>query len=85
MHGFYIEHMSTEHTTQSADIDLQRLESRIDDLLQTCDRLIAENKSLHDQQDNLVSERAELVEKTELARSRVEAMIARLRSMEQKP
>jgi cell division protein ZapB len=34
------------------------------------------------QKDKLVTERSQLIEKTEMARSRVEAMISRLRSLE---
>ncbi|MES9927390.1 MAG: TIGR02449 family protein, partial [Candidatus Thiodiazotropha sp. 6PDIVS] len=47
-----------------------------------CSYLKDENKSLRMRQDNLVAERAALIEKTELARTRVEAMITRLKSME---
>ncbi|MCH8977275.1 MAG: TIGR02449 family protein, partial [Proteobacteria bacterium] len=36
-------------------------------------------------QNNLVTERAELIEKTELARTRIESMISRLRAMETRP
>jgi len=38
---------------------------------------------LRNQQDSLVSERANLIEKNEMARTRVEAMINRLKAMEQ--
>jgi cell division protein ZapB len=41
-----------------------------------------ENTSLRQQKDKLVTERSQLIEKTEMARSRVEAMISRLRSLE---
>ena len=40
------------------------------------------NRAQRDQQSSLIAERATLVEKSELARSRVEAMITRLRAME---
>ena len=46
-------------------------------------RLKDENASLRARQESLVSERAELIEKTELARNRVEAMISRLKAMEE--
>ena len=45
-------------------------------------QLSDENQALRDQQSSLVAERAGLIEKSELARSRVEAMIARLKAME---
>jgi cell division protein ZapB len=41
-----------------------------------------ENTSLKVKQDELVKEKAKLVEKTNLARTRVEAMISRLKTME---
>jgi len=41
-----------------------------------------ENRSLRDEQAGLRAERARLIEKTELARTRVESMISRLRAME---
>jgi cell division protein ZapB len=62
--------------------DLMQLESQIDALIDTVNQLKQENTSLRHQQDNLMSERAQLIEKTELARTRVEAMITRLRSLE---
>ncbi len=63
-------------------VDLSRLKARIEDLIQTCDELREMNRALRNQQSNLMTERATLIEKSELARSRVEAMISRLKSME---
>ena len=63
-------------------LDTQALEEKIDRLIRICDRLDDENRALREQQAGLMAERAALVEKSELARSRVEAMIARLRAME---
>jgi len=63
-------------------LDTRSLEEKIDHLLRICDELVDENRALRDQQNNLIAERAALVEKSELARSRVEAMITRLRGME---
>lgn len=63
-------------------LDTRTLEEKIDHLVRICDRLADENRALRDQQVNLMAERASLIEKSELARSRVEAMLARLRAME---
>ena len=63
-------------------LDTRALEEKIDRLVRICERLEDENRALRDQQNSLVVERATLVEKSELARSRVEAMITRLRGME---
>jgi len=64
------------------ELDLNTLEQRVDELINAVTRLQTENQSLRAQQADLVTERARLIEKTELARSRVEAMIARLKAME---
>ena len=52
------------------------------DLVGLCSQLHLENQSLKNQQGNLVEERARLIEKNELARSKVEQMIQRLKSLE---
>jgi len=64
------------------ELDLKKLEGRVDDLIKTIDRLQSENKTLRDSHSNLQAERTRLVEKTELARTRVEAMIGRLKAIE---
>jgi cell division protein ZapB len=66
-----------------ADFDLETLERKVDELIRICDRLREENTSLRASREHLVSERADLIEKTELARSKVEAMVERLKSMEE--
>jgi len=48
-----------------------------------CDQLQDENKSLKQRQDILTAERANLLQKNEQVRARVEAMIGRLKAMEQ--
>lgn len=63
-------------------LDFSTLQARIDELIRTLDELAEENRALRDQQSNLMAERAALIEKSELARSRVESMIARLKAME---
>ena len=68
-------------TLTTEDLDL--LEQRIDDLLAKCTKLELENRSLRNQASELQSNKAELMKKTETARSRVEAMIYRLRALEQ--
>lgn len=64
------------------ELDLKKLESRVDDLIKAVDRLQSENKTLRTSQTTLMKERTQLVEKTELARTRVETMIKRLKDME---
>ncbi|OQY49476.1 MAG: TIGR02449 family protein [Candidatus Parabeggiatoa sp. nov. 2] len=62
--------------------NLHSLEARIDVLIQLCKQLAEENKALRESQTHLMSERAALLEKNALARTRIEAMITRLKSME---
>ncbi len=64
------------------DIDLKKLETRVDDLIKAVDRLRSENKTLRESQTHLLTERNQLLEKTETARTRVESMINRLKAME---
>lgn len=66
-----------------AEFDLDTFERKIDELIRTCDRLRDENASLRASQEHLIAERADLIEKTELARSKVEAMVTRLKSLEE--
>ncbi len=63
-------------------MDLAALEARVDELIRTIENLKSENTALRSQQENLVSERSVLIEKTEQARARIESMISRLRAME---
>jgi len=62
--------------------EFNRLEKRMHDLAGLCSQLHLENQSLKNQQGSLVEERARLIEKNELARSKVEQMIQRLKSLE---
>ena len=73
--------MDSDRNVYTED-DLRQLEQRIDELIETVGMLKNENTSLKQQKDKLVTERSQLIEKTEMARSRVEAMISRLRSLE---
>ena len=73
---------SQDDTSPMEELSLRALEARLDELIRACEELTDENRALRDQQAHLMAERAALIEKSELARSRVEAMIARLKAME---
>lgn len=64
----------TSDTTES-------LEHKIDQLVELAGRLQKENTALRERESGLVRERGQLLEKNEQARSRVENMIARLKSL----
>jgi cell division protein ZapB len=73
-----------ESTPKSAvELELKRLEKRLEDLIVTVSHIKEENRALRQRQDALTSERATLLQKNEQVRARVEAMIGRLKSMEQ--
>ncbi len=63
-------------------LDLNRLEAQIDELIQAIAEISVENDTLRNQQAQLMTERSALIEKSELARTRVESMITRLKAME---
>jgi cell division protein ZapB len=60
-------------------VELKRLE----DLIATVAQVKEENRALRQRQETLTAERASLLQKNEQVRARVEAMIGRLKSMEQ--
>ena len=78
----YIDAMSDDNK-RVFENELKRLEERVDALVRVCDQLQDENKSLKQRQDVLTAERATLLQKNEQVRARVEAMIGRLKAMEQ--
>lgn len=60
---------------------LTSLEQKIDRLINVCARLQQENLTLRESETSLLRERSKLLEKNELARSRVESMIVRLKGL----
>jgi cell division protein ZapB len=74
--------MSTPSKNAAAQ-ELKFLEQRIDELVAALRQLKEENRALRQRQDALTTERAGLLHKNEQVRARVEAMIGRLKAMEQ--
>lgn len=71
-----------ETNTSQVELELRRLEQRIEELVAAVTQLKEENRALRMRQDSISTERASLLQKSELVRTRVEAMIGRLRTME---
>ncbi len=69
----------TLHTQLLAQIDQQ-----LDQLLNRCRHLEAENQRLRDAEAQWHSERQRLIDKNTLACSRIESMISRLKQLEVK-
>ena len=74
--------MREEVTPKEQDMDLERLETGIEELIQLCERLHTENNLLRNQQTPLTSERIKLIETNSLVRNKMEAVIKRLKTME---
>ncbi len=77
-----VENMAENAIATETDIELKRLDESVDILLGTISELKEENVQLRSQQEFLQVERSRLMEKTETARTRVEAIINRLKAME---
>jgi cell division protein ZapB len=73
--------MSTPVNTE-LDLELTRLEARVDELATQVAQLLEENRALRQRHDMQSSERASLLNKNEQVRGRVEAMIGRLKTLE---
>jgi cell division protein ZapB len=64
-------------------LEITDLEKKLDQLIALYDSVKNENHALKSKQDDLVREKAQLLEKTTIAKNRVEAMISRLKAMGQ--
>ncbi|MBI2782628.1 MAG: TIGR02449 family protein [Porticoccaceae bacterium] len=60
---------------------IAELENKVDRLAVLSARLKAENDVLREREASLARERSQLLEKNEMARSRIENMIARLKAL----
>ncbi len=69
--------------TEFAQTELQTLAAKLDQLVEMARKLDAENRMLKSAQAQLLVERAVLSGKNDHARVRIEAMISRLKAMEQ--
>jgi cell division protein ZapB len=63
--------------------ELHALATKLDVLIQQCEQLRAHNRLLRANEKAWREERAQLIEKNEMARVKVEAMISRLKALEQ--
>lgn len=79
----YIVGMNEANPKSAVELELKRLEKRLEELIVTVSQIKEENRALRQRQETLTSERASLLQKNEQVRARVEAMIGRLKSMEQ--
>ncbi len=64
-------------------LDVKALETKVDELLVLLSDLERQQASLKADKESWLKERRSLVEKNELARNKIEAMIVHLKSLEQ--
>ena len=64
--------------------DLQALSHKLDSLISYCRQLEHDNALLRQMQDEWSRERSQLLQKNDLARNKIEAMIGRLKALEQR-
>jgi len=81
--ALYCQSMNEAKSKSAVELELKRLEKRLEDLILTVNQIKEENRALRQRQETLTAERAGLLQKNEQVRARVEAMIGRLKSMEQ--
>lgn len=62
--------------------DLNALEAKVDELVELCESLANENQALRKRNRAWAAEKSALVERNELARSKIDALIDRLKSMD---
>ena len=75
--------MEKETSNRITDSYFVALEERVDELIRLCEQLTEENRTLQARQDELLEERDTLIAQNEQSRARIEAMVARLKGLEQ--
>lgn len=62
---------------------ISRFSDKVEQLIAYCERLEEDNARLTKSQEELQSERSKLLQKNDLAKTKIEGMIGRLRALEQ--
>ena len=66
-----------------AEAKFEVLSDKIDRLIKYCAQLESDNSALRELQEGWHQERSQLMQKNDLARNKIEAMIGRLKALEQ--
>jgi len=74
--------MDTNNTDARLKEQVEELEKTVTSLISSCNGLFDENQSLKVKESQLLKERAELFAKNDKIRTQVEAMVMRLKAME---
>jgi len=75
--------MDNYNNNQNMDIKLKDLGKKLEEILVVCEKLKEENLLLKQQQNKLIEDRASLLQKNDQVRVRAEAMISKIKAMEQ--
>ncbi|SOB77802.1 cell division protein ZapB [Marinobacter sp. LV10R510-11A] len=62
--------------------EVQALADKLDKLIEHCQKLERDNATVRQLQDDWNRERSQLMQKNDLAKNKIEAMIGRLRALE---
>ncbi len=74
--------MNKETSDWLGELGVSELVGKVEELVRQCCRLREENNALRARQSLLLAERVQLLDRNNLARDRVESVIARLKNME---
>jgi cell division protein ZapB len=66
------------------ELTLEALSEKVNRLVEYCEQLRTDNQAMRQLQDDWHKERSQLMQKNDLARNKIEAMIGRLKALEQK-
>lgn len=71
------------HQTGGTALDIKDLENKIDELISLCDEFERKQAIMEADRETWLRERTRLLEKNDMAKNKVEAMIMRLKGLEQ--
>jgi len=74
--------MSETNSHSITEQELNTLEDQVETLINSCSHLREENRILRVHQETLQHEKSALLKKNNMAKTRVDAMITRLKSLE---
>jgi cell division protein ZapB len=74
--------MTSKQVNSPQKLDLDLLTLRVEELIRLCERLREENNRLKAVQIQLQAAQTRLADKNELSRTKLESMIARLKTLE---
>ena len=72
----------TKPMTRTAQL-ISQIDQQLDEFISLCEEYKRHNQSLKTRESQLTEERANLTKKNDMARAKIEAMISRLKALEQ--